>query len=926
VRSVPRVRSGGGLNRAVGTAAGTTLALALLVCGCVFAAMAGPALSLHARSQALHQITARLDPTVKTVQISANWTNFVDALLNFSGGNQNVPVTDQNLTTSQLARTNQEIKGSLAGLPLPLGSGSWYGLSAQPGDVSSGAAPAAVLDGQQPKLEVLYRNPLTSNASLVAGSYAAGAEPAGTVAVAVTTQTAARFALRPGSRVALVSPTGVITLAVTAILREQQAGSTFWTQDPLARQPSLVTPYKSKPYWAGGVFADPGQLGAMQTAFTGPGLEMNWEFPLALSSLSADQAQGLANALNRATTVTLGLTGPLEPASDNLNVTSPLIPDLALFLGTQAGIETVLLLLSVSLIVIAAAVILLAARMLVVRRGEELAMLRARGGSLGQVIALMLRGALVAVVPAAVAGAAIAVAVIPGDAAASGLGWLLAGITVAVALAGPALIAAWDYRKPAPAANPARILSAETGPRRRAWRRPVAEVTACAACVAGLVVLRGQGVPAGGQVNPLLMLAPVLVAVPVVLIMLRLYPLAVRGLLRLSARGTGATGFIALSAAARSSLTGVLPAFALVLALSLAAFAGMVSAGIARGETAAAWHTTGADVLIQPPAAAGAVAPGELKSIAAVRGVTHATAVWNTTWVTPFGQAVTVIAVDPASYAAVTATTPYPPPALAKLSGGARALAAGGAVPVLASPAAAALLGHGATQLATLTPAGPFSVRVAGILSSTPAQPGGGTFVVMPQLTLPGPAGQPAPNLVLVSGSAIDDSQLTALVNRIIPGSTITYRSAVLNSLTNSPLPHGAALIVAFTLAEAAVLGLLIVILGLALGSAERELTLARLTVMGHERDTGLVMAEAMPAVIAAVVAAAVCALVLPHLIGSSIDLSAFTGPGAPVLFQPNVTALGLPAAAVVVLAVAVLATEARTLRRRGIAGILRAN
>ena len=672
----------------MGSAAGTTLALALLVCGCVFAAMAGPALSLHARSQALHQTTARLAPTVKTVQIGANWTNFADALLNFSGSNQNVPVADQNLTTSQLARTTQEIKASLAGLPLPLGAGAWYGLTANPAGVTSGAAPSAVLDGQQPKLEVLYRNSLTSDASLVAGSYAAGAEPAGTLAVAVTPQTAARFGLHPGSRVTVVSSTGTITLAVTAIVRQRQAGSTFWTQDPLASQPSLTA--TSKPYWTGGVFADPGQLGAMQTAFTGPGLEMNWEFPLALGSLSADQAQGLANALNRATTVTLGLTGPLEPAADNLNVTSPLIPDLALFLGTQAGIETVLLLLSVSLIVIAAAVILLAARMLVVRRGEELAMLRARGGSLWQVTALMLRGALVAAVPAAAAGAAIAVAVIPGDAAASGLGWLLAGITVAVALAGPALIAAWDYRKPAPAANPARILSAETGPRRRAWRRPVAEVTACAACVAGLVVLRGQGVPAGGQVNPLLMLAPVLVAVPVVLIMLRLYPLAVRGLLRLSARGTGATGFVALSAAARSSLTGVLPAFALVLALSLATFAGMVSAGIARGETATAWHTTGADAAIQPGPTAGPVTPGELKSIAAVRGVTHATAVWNTTWVTPFGQAVTVVAVDPASYAAVTATTPYPPLALARLSGGARALAAGGAVPVLASPAAAA--------------------------------------------------------------------------------------------------------------------------------------------------------------------------------------------------------------------------------------------
>jgi hypothetical protein len=62
-------------------------------------------------------------------------------------------------------------------------------------------------------------------------------------------------------------------------------------------------------------------------------------------------------------------------------------------------------------------------------------------------------------------------------------------------------------------------------------------------------------------------------------------------------------------------------------------------------------------------------------------------------------------------------------------------------------------------------------------------------------------------------------------------------------------------------------------------------------------------------------------AAVLASLTNS--PLSAFTGPGVPVLFQPDVAALGLPVAAVVVLAVAALA---RTLRRRGMAGILRAN
>ena len=349
------------IKRSVGTAVASTLALGLLVAGCVFAAMAGPALSLHARSQALHQTTAKLAPTIKTVQVSANWTNFVDDLIDISGGPQNVSAGAQELTANQLALTAREIKTSLARLPLPLGPGAWYGLSAEPALVS-GAAPSAVISSTEPKLEVLYRASLTSNATLVAGSYSAGPQRAGTVTVAVTPQTAARFGVHPGSRITLVSPTGLITLAVTAIVRPQQAGSTFWAQDPLAGQPSRVTPPQNPPYWAGGVFADPGQLAAMQTAFTGPGLEMNWEFPLAIDHLNADQAQGLDNALNRATTATIGLTGSLEPGADDLDVTSPLIPDLALFLSTQAGIETVLLLLSVSLIVIAAAVILLAGR------------------------------------------------------------------------------------------------------------------------------------------------------------------------------------------------------------------------------------------------------------------------------------------------------------------------------------------------------------------------------------------------------------------------------------------------------------------------------------------------------------------------------------------------------------------------------------
>jgi hypothetical protein len=66
--------------------------------------------------------------------------------------------------------------------------------------------------------------------------------------------------------------------------------------------------------------------------------------------------------------------------------------------------------------------------------------------------------------------------------------------------------------------------------------------------------------------------------------------------------------------------------------------------------------------------------------------------------------------------------------------------------------------------------------------------------------------------------------------------------------------------------------------------------------------------------------------MALPRVIGSSIDLSAFTGSSTPVRFQPDVTALGLPAAAIAVLAVAVLAAQAAALRRRSVTGLLRIN
>ena len=51
--------------------------MGVLVCGCVFAAVAGPALNLHTRTQALQQDLAARGNTQKSVQVSVGWDDWV---------------------------------------------------------------------------------------------------------------------------------------------------------------------------------------------------------------------------------------------------------------------------------------------------------------------------------------------------------------------------------------------------------------------------------------------------------------------------------------------------------------------------------------------------------------------------------------------------------------------------------------------------------------------------------------------------------------------------------------------------------------------------------------------------------------------------------------------------------------------------------
>ena len=181
-------------------------------------------------------------------------------------------------------------------------------------------------------------------------------------------------------------------------------------------------------------------------------------------------------------------------------------------------------------------------------------------------------------------------------------------------------------------------------------------------------MLHDQGVPAPGSVNLYVAAAPALVAIPVVIVVGRLYPLIIRGLLRLYASSRGASGFLALTRAARTSLAGTAPAFALVLALTVASFAGMVRDAVTRGEITASWQLTGGDAVVDAGGTPAIVTPAVQQAVAALPGVQRTAVAWLMPRQVPGGQILTVVAVVPASYAAYTASLPYPPAPLARLA------------------------------------------------------------------------------------------------------------------------------------------------------------------------------------------------------------------------------------------------------------------
>ncbi|WP_022886184.1 ABC transporter permease [Glaciibacter superstes] len=269
---------------------------------------------------------------------------------------------------------------------------------------------------------------------------------------------------------------------------------------------------------------------------------------------------------------------------------------------------------------VAVTVIVLLSRLLVLRRTGDVSLERARGASLVSIgMRTLVESILVSLVGGGI-GVTAAAVFIPGmeyDLLSIAAVLLVAALTPVL----QTLVVArgsWSAsRSPANA-------SARSGIARVALARRLAgEVTMLVLAAGALFAVRSRGLlgTRTDGVDPLLAAAPLLLALAVALILVRVYPLVVRLVTPFARRTRGALGLLGAVQAERG--LAVLPLLALTLAVALAVGGGLLVDTVRSGQVDASWQSVGADARVTASATA-PLTETDVAAVAAEPGVTAA--------------------------------------------------------------------------------------------------------------------------------------------------------------------------------------------------------------------------------------------------------------------------------------------------------------
>ncbi|MFD4559128.1 hypothetical protein ACFWP5_33230 [Streptomyces sp. NPDC058469] len=793
--------------------------------------------------------------------------------------------------------------------------------------------------------------------------YVSGRAPADHTPLATAPQiglsqaTAQALGVRTGSRLSLefaktpgaqnAAPQAELT--VSGVYRTTAAADDFWTGRETLDQPSRYPAEHS----TGTVLAVRGLVGRdAADLLAGVGVggpRVTWQLRADLSGAALDRARALTGPLSHygadlSAALCQGsdwVTGDIScqvggQSTQSLLVTDALTPLLTTFTAQDQQARALATYAVDALAAVALATVAVAVRLLLRRRQPHLRLQRARGASTARLVLLRCAVAWPVVLIAAVLGWATGRALAPTGTSGSPQPLPAALVTAVVLLTVP-LMTWLAVREPR---RPGRLR--RTRRKTAVGRRVVLELTVLLATAAGVVALRSQG-PDG-----VLGAVPVLVALSVVLILLRVYPLVLRLVLRQTRRGRGAVGFVGAARAAHDAPATGLALFVLVLTLGTAVFGGLVQRTVDDGlATGAAW-TTGADA---SATVAGTVTPSAATATAAPGAGTPTgirTALQHLRTVDLAGQTdgavisqVAVITVDPRQLAAMAPKSPLAAALLSRLTTppGTRT-GANVPLPSFLSPDLRArertggftttIVNQGQPPVnLTLKPVGTLTTAELRdpLLGPITAQIRAGTPMLITTTTadnlLPQ---QPSGSTVLLLKGDGPVALRSAAAKALGPLARIRVRSEALNSLRADGLTQGLGTIYTTSSILAALSGLLALALELTLTSHERGRTTSFLRTLGlGGREAGAIhFLQLLPLAVASAVGGTLLGLLEPRLLAGTLDLRQFTGgPAQPALRTDYSLTLAL-VAGVTALILAAAATETVLARRRRLGAVLR--
>lgn len=663
-----------------------------------------------------------------------------------------------------------------------------------------------------------------------------------------------------------------------------------------------------------------------------------WRYALDPSRLDADQADAMQPDLRRLALIGASTDNRFLPdASATASLTSVYVKTgladiLSRFAVKRARSESVLSIAALGPIVLAAGASAMLAILLLRRRRNGLLLARGRGASGALLLGAQLTEGLVLAVGASLLGLLAAIAVVAGRD--SSLSPILAFAVAGVCLL---LLVAPTWRT---ARSPLIQLERDDPPVIDVQpRRLVFEATIVGAAIVAIILLQQRGLTIGpvGQTvrfDPLLAAVPVLAGLAAGIVLMRIYPLPIRGLSWLAARRRDFVPVVGLRTVARHPAAANLPLLVLMLTAAFGAFASVVDSSISRGQIDASYLQVGSDYRLEQTGVGGLPASFDPTTVPGVTAVAAGAIDRTPTYVSPTNQRATIdlVELDPTGYEAVTSQTAADPGWSPAFLARPPALDVGSPTNPIPAVVATRFVPH----ISNIGVGDTFTIEVAKrpltfqLVQRQDAVPGLAEtqdFVIAPRDWIQAaiPEAERPRSLMWVRGPSSVAAPLTAAAAAASPVVRITSRMDAYASIHDAPL--GSAVADGFRVALiAAVMYLAITLVGaVVMSGAVRTRDLAYLRTLGvsSRQSLGLTAVEHGPPVLLALIPGIILGVAVAMIVEPSLGLTDFVD-GQEVGLAIDWTTLFLVVVALSAVAVAAIASGAWLADRAGSASALR--